>query len=220
MAPQPAALVALVVALLSHPVLAQQAPPAVRDLNPGKPVKDHLQPFTPWAKMSRLAPSDSHTREQCADPQRAALMVLLLAFFSTPAMAQEGPQVVRDLNPMTPRKLAKEDLQQLMPGAKLSRVATSGNTHIWTNDPDGTFIVSSDNRNTPGGNSLTGARASTTRGKWHVSDDGRYCVLIDWKSTPTEEWCRYFFVVPDGSYYATKSDQNPTEKVYKFQVSK
>src|SRR5574338_631757 len=179
MAPQPAALVALVVALLSHPVLAKQAPPAVRDLNPGKPVKDHLQPFTPWAKMSRLAPSDSH-----------------------------------------PRKLAKEDLQQLMPGAKLSRVAASGNTHILTNDPDGTFIVSSDNRNTPGGNSLTGARASTTRGKWHVSDDGRYCVLIDWKSTPTEEWCRYFFVVPDGSYYATKSDQNPTEKVYKFQISK
>src|SRR5574337_218434 len=62
MAPQPAALVALVVALLSHPVLAQQAPQAVRDLNPGKLAKDHLQPFTRennWLIISPARPSAS-----------------------------------------------------------------------------------------------------------------------------------------------------------------
>src|SRR5574337_715373 len=79
MAPQPAALVALVVALLSHPVLAQQAPPAVRDLNPGKPVKDHLQPFTPWAKTFidytvRLVNAQENLREKGDERVRAAGM--------------------------------------------------------------------------------------------------------------------------------------------------
>ena len=153
-------------------------------------------------------------------PLRAASMALVLAFLSPLALSQEGPQIVGDLAPLNPRKLSKEDLQQLMPGAKVSRLAASGNTHIWTNDPDGSFIVSSDNRNLPGGGNVMGARGSTTRGKWHISDDGRYCVLIEWKSVPTEEWCRYFFVVPDGTYYATKSDATPTEQLSKFQISK
>jgi len=151
-------------------------------------------------------------------PHLVNVIALSLVFFSQAAMPQQA-QVLRDLDPMNPKKLTKEELQQLMPGAKMSRLAPSGNTHIWTNEPDGTFIVSSDNRNLPGGGNVMGARASTTSGKWHISDDGRYCVLIEWKSVPTEEWCRYFFQTSDG-YYATKTDQNPTEKVSKFQIGK
>jgi uncharacterized protein DUF995 len=106
-----------------------------------------------------------------------------------------------------------------MPGAKMSRLSANGNTHIWTNEPDGTFIVSSDNRNLPGGGNVMGTRGSTAQGKWHISEDGRYCVMIEWKSVNTEEWCRYFFQTSDG-YYAAKTDQNQTEKVSKFQISK
>jgi uncharacterized protein DUF995 len=151
-------------------------------------------------------------------PHLVSVIALTLVFFSQAAMPQQA-QVLRDLDPMNPKKLTKEELQQLMPGAKMSRLSASGNTHIWTNEPDGSFIVSSDNRNLPGGGNVMGARGSTAQGKWHISDDGRYCVLIEWKSVNTEEWCRYFFQTSDG-YYAVKTDQNQTEKVSKFQITK
>lgn len=218
MDPQRAPLIALVLACLGAPALALGVPQTVPDLAPVTPKKLTRgvapAPFTPGSQTTE-APTG-----QCMAQSRSALIAFFLAYISTPAQAQEGPQVVRDLDPMTPRKLTKEDLQQLLPGAKMSRLSASGNTHLWTNDPDGTFIVSSDNRNLPGGGGATGARGSTAPGKWHISDDGRYCLLIEWKSVPTEEWCRYFFVVADGSYYATKSARNPAEKVYKLQVSK
>ena len=48
---------------------------------------------------------------------------------------------------------------------------------------------------------------------------GRYCVLIEWKVNPTEEWCRYI-VKAGAEYYATRSDKTGTEKVYKLSISK
>jgi hypothetical protein len=60
---------------------------------------------------------------------------------------------------------------------------------------------------------------TTARGKWHISEDGRYCVLIEWKVNPTEEWCRYI-VKAGAEYYATRSDKTGTEKVYKLSISK
>lgn len=148
------------------------------------------------------------------------LPVLSIVFLSAPAWGQEGPQIVGDLGSLNAKKLTAEELRQLMPGAGVTRLTASGNTHKWTNGSDGTFIVSSDNRTPSGGTGITGGRPSTAPGKWHIADDGRYCVLIEWRTAPTEEWCRYFFVTPDGTYYATKSDATPTEKLYKFQVSK
>ncbi|RZL89204.1 MAG: hypothetical protein EOP82_20480 [Variovorax sp.] len=77
--------------------------------------------------------------------------------------------------------------------------------------------MSSDNR----GASAVGAsgRATTAPGKWHISDDGRYCVLIEWKGVPTEEWCRYILQTTDG-YYAVRSDSVGTERVYKLEIKK
>ena len=148
----------------------------------------------------------------------ATIAGLSLALFAQAALSQQ-PQLLGDLAPLNPKILSKDELQQLMPGAKLSRVSASGNTHIWTNEPDGSFIVSSDNRNLPSGGNVMGTRGSSAPGKWHISDDGRYCVLIEWRSVNSEEWCRYVFQTSDG-YYATKSDKTPTEKVFRFQISK
>lgn len=132
-----------------------------------------------------------------------------LAIVSAAAAAQE---VVRDLDAQGRVTLTKDELNQLLPGAKMSRTSGKGNTHFWSNDPNGSFIISSDNRD-------KGGRPTTAQGKWHVSDDGRYCVLIEWKSVPTEEWCRY--IVKAGTeYYATRSDKTGTEKVYKLSISK
>lgn len=139
------------------------------------------------------------------------LPLLSLALLSTFAFGQT-PAVLRDLDDQARVPIPKDDLVGLMTNAKMSRAAKSGNTHIWTNDPDGTFIVSSDNRD-------RGSRASTAHGKWHISDDGRYCVLIEWKSVPTEEWCRYILKTGD-AYYSTVSVNVGTEKLYKLDISK
>ena len=64
-----------------------------------------------------------------------------------------------------------------------------------------------------------GGRPSTASGKWHISDDGRYCILIEWKGVPTEEWCRYVLETTDG-YYVTRSTSVGTERVEKFEIKK
>ena len=110
------------------------------------------------------------------------------------ACAQEIA-VVRDLDAGGRVTLTKDELGQLMPNARMSRFTGKGNTQLWKNDSDGSFIISSDNRDMQGQN-------STAQGKWHISDDGRYCVLIEWKRNPAEEWCRY--ILKAGSdFYAT-----------------
>ncbi len=129
----------------------------------------------------------------------------------TTAFAQ-APTLVRDLDAAGRVTLSKEELGQLLPGATMSRVNAKGNSHHWKNDADGSFVISTDNLD-------RGKRATTARGKWNISDDGRYCVLIEWKTVETEEWCRY--IIRAGSdYYGAKSDKTGTEKVYKLEISK
>ncbi len=133
------------------------------------------------------------------------------ALVSTLAFGQ-APAVLRDLDAQGRVTLTKEELGQLLPGAKMARLNAKGETQIWNNDPSGSFIASSDNR-------ASGGRNSTAPGKWHISDDGRYCVLIEWKTFGAEEWCRY--IVKAGSdYYTTKSDKTLTERVYRLEISK
>jgi len=138
------------------------------------------------------------------------VLLALTAVACTTALAQ-APAVLRDLDAAGRVTLSKEELGQLLPGASMSRVSAKGNTHFWKNDSDGTFVISSDNRD-------RGKGSSTARGKWNISDDGRYCVLIEWKTVETEEWCRY--IIRTGSdYYGAKSDKTGTEKVYKLEIS-
>lgn len=143
-------------------------------------------------------------------PNRSPLLLLVsLAICPLPGAAQE---VLRDLDPQGRVTLSKDELNQLLPDAKMSRVSARGNAQFWKNDAGGSFIISSDNRDRSG-------QPSTAQGKWHVSEDGRYCVLIEWKTNPTEEWCRYI-VKAGADYYATKSDKTGTEKIYKLSISK
>jgi hypothetical protein len=138
-------------------------------------------------------------------------MLLPCTLASTLAYGQEAA-VLRDLDAQGRVTLTKEELDQLLPNAKMNRISAKGNTHYWKNDTSGTFIISSDNKD-------KSSRSSTAQGKWHIAEDGRYCVLIEWNTVPTEEWCRY--IVKSGNdYYATKSDRMGTEKVYKLHISK
>jgi len=138
-------------------------------------------------------------------------VVASFALFATLASAQEIA-VLRDLDAQGRVTLTKEQLIPLLTDAKMSRTTGKGNLHFWKNDASGSFVISSNNADKQ-------TRNTTAPGKWHISDDGRYCVLIDWKVNPTEEWCRY--VVKAGAdYYGAKSDKTGTEKVYKLEISK
>jgi len=149
-------------------------------------------------------------------------MYALLGFASSfllvsPAPAQQAAPTLRDLDDKNPKTLSAEEIRQLLPGAKMKRVTPSGWVNNWTNEPGGQFVVSAFNPN-PGMSRSAGG--SSSRGKWHISDDGRYCVLIEWVGNyPTEEWCRYVLQTSDG-YYLVKSDKLKTEKVYKMEISK
>jgi hypothetical protein len=141
---------------------------------------------------------------------RAAAVVLGV---SVPLSAlADGPAVVRDLQSLSPVTLTKAELQQLLPGAKMARVSANGSNQSWSNDSDGTMIVHSDNR-------MFSSGRTTTSSKWHISDDGRYCVLIPWKRVATEEWCRFVIKTSSG-YFLAKSASLGDEKVFKFDIDK
>jgi len=102
-------------------------------------------------------------------------------------------------------KLSKEALQQVMPGAQLRFTSLRGNNLSWTNDPAGTMTA---NSSSPSG------RNSVAPGKWHISNDGRFCVRVDWGSS-LEEWCRFVIKESDG-YYLTQSNG---KKVSRLDIS-
>ena len=149
---------------------------------------------------------------------KVLIVVAALIGAAGSAAAQGETMVLRDLESKSPRKLNKDELTQLLTGAKMSRIAVSGSGHIWTNDAGGSFVISSDNKG-GGAQARFAGRPSTANGKWHISDDGRYCVLIEWKSVNSEEWCRYLLHTSDG-YYAVKSDSVGTERVYKLDIAR
>jgi Protein of unknown function (DUF995) len=144
-------------------------------------------------------------------PRLSHCLFSSLVVVTSVAHAQEIA-VVRDLDAGGKVTLTKDDLGRLLPDARMSRLTGKGNTQIWKNDADGSFVISSDNRDVQGQN-------STAQGKWHISEDGRYCVLIEWKKNPTEEWCRYILKAGN-EYYATRSDKTGTERVYKLGIAK
>jgi hypothetical protein len=142
------------------------------------------------------------------------LFVSLLAV-SVPSLAAEPAAVLGDLDALHPQKLSKEQLDQLLPGARMSRVTSAGSTHFWTNEPGGAFMISTDNRSRAATSTMV--QSTSSPGTWHISPEGKYCVTIEWKRVPTEDWCRYVFKTDDG-YYFSRSDQNRAEKVYRYEV--
>ncbi|SEJ44860.1 hypothetical protein [Paraburkholderia diazotrophica] len=88
-------------------------------------------------------------------------------------------------------RLTREQLIPLMRGATILRTNTSGALRQWVNGPDGTLTVY-----WAGGGFLQSHSAS---GKWSVTEDGRFCLQIDWPDVP-ENWCRFMERTANGAY--------------------
>ncbi|HNA81748.1 MAG TPA: DUF995 domain-containing protein [Thiobacillaceae bacterium] len=112
-------------------------------------------------------------------------------------------------------RLTKEELATLLPGTKAVYVIKGGSTHAWTNETDGKFVASTDAK-TISGVGMGGGY--TARGTWSVSDDGKYCVNIEWRRYP-ENWCRAMYRTADGGYYLTDTDE-PGAPKRKIELSK
>lgn len=135
-----------------------------------------------------------------------AVTLASAALIASPLARAEGPGV----------KLSKDDLASLLPGTKAVYVIKAGSTHRWTNEPDGKFVASTDGKTVS--MAATGRYSGTAKGTWRISDDGKYCVNIDWK-TATEDWCQFVFRAEDGSYYMASSG-NPEAERRKIELSK
>jgi Protein of unknown function (DUF995) len=149
---------------------------------------------------------------------KATMMLVTMSVLCGVAGAQPQQLVLRDLESKSPRTLSKDEVTQLLTGAQMSRISQRGNQHYWTNEAGGSFVASSDNSGA-GALVRSQGRPSTARGKWHISDDGRYCLFIEWTGIPAEEWCRFVLHTSDG-YYMTRSTSVGTENVHKFDIKK
>lgn len=142
-----------------------------------------------------------------------SLATLLLLAISVQALAD--PLLLDDLKSQNGVRLTVDELKVLMPGAKvLSRAGGTGSTRLWTNELDGKFVASSDNRSGMGG--MSGH--TTAQGTWSVADDGKYCVTLEWRKV-TESWCRHIFKLGD-KYYGVSSLESGTAKTHEFEFSK
>jgi len=123
---------------------------------------------------------------------RSTLSAALFAFCSL-ALAQVPN--LGALKAQNPVQVSAEEMQQLVPGAKVMSKTAAGSTRFWTNNPDGTLSASSDGRGATGGRGYP----SSASGTWNLDGQGRWCVKIQWNG-PVDDWCRYLFKV-GGKYY-------------------
>jgi hypothetical protein len=101
--------------------------------------------------------------------------------------------------------MTREELLSFLPGTKTTHVvASSGSLRYWTNEPDGKFVASSSNKKY---GSALGTQSAKASGTWRVSDEGEYCIDIDWKRLQ-EKWCAYVLKGPANTYYLNVADAN------------
>lgn len=141
---------------------------------------------------------------------RSILVSALLAF---PLVAQADDLVLNDLKARKGVQLSIDELNQLMPNAKVISYFRVG-TRTWTNGPDGKFLAYSDVSR--GFKKLM--TQATAPGTWHIGKNGTYCVTIDWPKG-AEKWCKYLFRV-DGKYYGVKSVDDGEATASEFEFSK
>ncbi|HEV3425129.1 MAG TPA: hypothetical protein VG105_15395 [Paraburkholderia sp.] len=90
--------------------------------------------------------------------------------------------------------LTKDELQQMIPGSQVVSTGQRGFLRRWTNDPSGSFEASWE---TPAGVKRASGSAP---GTWHISEDGKYCVHIEWPRLQSETWCAAVQKTADGKF--------------------
>lgn len=141
---------------------------------------------------------------------RILIAVLLAATCGAqPVLAQENEISLEQLQARNAEKLSREKLEQLLPGARVMRMTGGGAELSWTNHPDGKFIAN-DRQTRSGGLGQRSGMGGSAPGTWRISEDGRYCVDIDWNTRDREKWCRDLYQV-NGHYYMIRKGKGGGE---------
>jgi len=147
---------------------------------------------------------------------RGMASVLALAFLgaASPAPAQESSAArLRDILAKGAKPLSAEEVNALVPGAKVRNIGAGGAVRTWTNESGGKFIAQSDD---PTQRHL-GRKHPQGPGTWRV-DNGKYCVTLDWPKR-TEQWCRVIFKLDD-KYYGVKQADDEDAEAMAFEFSR
>ncbi|MCB1943472.1 MAG: hypothetical protein KDI53_15765 [Candidatus Accumulibacter sp.] len=145
---------------------------------------------------------------------RTVLAAILLVGASSQVLGQPSSALrLSDLHAQGATQLSKDELQVLLPGAKVESRTVQGSTRFWENSADGSLLASTDNRG-----DLSSRRHATARGSWQLADNGSYCVLLEWKSK-TEQWCRFIFKSGD-RYFAVKSTSDQSSVAHELAFSR
>lgn len=143
-------------------------------------------PLTPASSVVGNAPAPAPAGQQKVKPGESA---------NASAVAMANP-TAQGKPPHSgsgrPLPLTRDQLIALMPGATLLRTNTAGALREWVNVPNGTLTVY-----WAGGGF---AQSHSASGKWRVTDDGRFCLQIDWEDKP-ENWCRFLEPTPKKGTY-------------------
>jgi hypothetical protein len=137
--------------------------------------------------------------------------LLIPILFGASAIADVQALSFAEVKARNATQVSADDLQTLMPGAKVVNRTPDGSTRTWQNKPDGTFIASSDGRGSCGGRNC---HASGT-GTWRVRDNGTLCVTIKWP-TQSEDWCRYVFKAGNKYYAVGKREDSAVANEFEF----
>jgi hypothetical protein len=110
-------------------------------------------------------------------------------------------------------QLTTAQLNELLPGSKVTNKTQAGSTRTWTNKPDGTLAASTDGRGFAGGRNAY----ATAEGTWKVTENGRYCVIIKWPAA-VDDWCLLLFKVGDKYYTVGRTED--ASRTMEFEIKK
>ncbi len=128
-----------------------------------------------------------------------------------PASAQESSAArLGDILAKGAKQLSADQVNALVPGAKVRNINVGGAVRTWTNESGGKLIAQSDD---PTQRHL-GNKRPQGPGTWRVQNR-KYCVSIEWP-LKTEQWCRVLFRLDD-KYYGVKSADDPEAVALEFE---
>jgi hypothetical protein len=137
--------------------------------------------------------------------------MLVLTFLAPVAPAQDSSAAkLGDILAKGAKQLSAEEVNALVPGAKVRNIGVGGAVRLWTNESEGKFIAQSDDPT----KRMLGNKRPQGPGTWRV-EDRKYCVSIEWPMK-TEQWCRVLFRLGD-KYYGVKSADDPEAVALEFE---
>jgi hypothetical protein len=132
------------------------------------------------------------------------VVITLCCLSATQAPALADRVTAPELKAPGARVLSRAEVERLVHRARITS-PTDGTVRTWTNEPAG-FIASS---------AKGGARPVKGKGRSHITEDGAYCVDIEWPRS-VESWCRRIYVA-DNRYYGLAMEPDEASAL-SFQV--